>query len=291
MRLAVRHQIDSTFAAPVRNLTRILRLTPRSHEGQHVADWQIDVDVDCVLRAGEDGYGNITHTFTARGPCERLTVTVTGEVDNFDAAGVVRGSAERMPTDLFLRETPLTTADDALRRFAGDAGGSGSPLGRLHALLEALHGTLAIGEGEGVPEVAAEAFAAGRGTSLGLAHAFTACARLLGVPARVTSGYYLCPDKGHGIRHAWSEAFVEGLGWTGFDVAHNLCPQENHVRLATGLDGLAAAHLRGVDTGAVTERLDMRARFETSWTQSQSQGPGWQRQSQGGQSQGGQSQG
>ena len=288
MRLAIRHQIDSTFADPVRNLTRILRLTPRSHEGQHVASWQIDVDVDCVLRAGEDGYGNLTHTFTAKGPIDRLSVTVTGEVDNFDAAGVVRGSAERMPTELFLRETPLTAADDALRRFALDiAAAEATTLGRLHALQDELNEAVGFAEDTADLQGAAETFGAGRGGGVGLAHAFTACARLLGIPSRVTGGYYLCEDQARGIRHAWSPAVVEGRGGARLGAAHKTCPQESHVRLATGLDGLAAAGVRGVDLGAVVERLDMRTRFETSWTQSQSQGPGWQRQSQGGGFEGG----
>ena len=106
MRLTVRHHLGYGFRDPARNVTRILRLTPRSFEGQHVVSWQIDVDTDCVLKAGEDGFGNLTHTFTAKGPVERLGITVVGEIENFDAAGVVRGCAERLPVELFLRETP-----------------------------------------------------------------------------------------------------------------------------------------------------------------------------------------
>ena len=60
MRLRIRHQIHQTFETPARNVTRVLRLTPRSYEGQHVINWRLDVDTDCVLKAGEDGFGNIT---------------------------------------------------------------------------------------------------------------------------------------------------------------------------------------------------------------------------------------
>ena len=44
----------------------VLRLTPRSHEGQHIASWRIDLDVDCLMLASEDAFGNIVHTFDVK---------------------------------------------------------------------------------------------------------------------------------------------------------------------------------------------------------------------------------
>jgi transglutaminase-like putative cysteine protease len=286
MRLRIRHKIQQRFETPARNVTRILRLTPRSHEGQHVINWRIDVDTDCVLKVGEDGFGNITHTFTAKGPCDDLAITVAGEIDNFDAAGVVRGAAERMPRELYLRETALTTADAPIRQFAREATASEETvLGRLHALQDTLHDLLAF-EAAAVPgENAEKAFAAKKGCGSDIAHVFVAAARTIGIPARVTSGYYLCDDKKTGLVHVWAEGYVEGLGWTGFDAAHKVCPQENHVRLAMGLDVLAAAPVRGVGGETETHDLDMVAPFSLGWVQSQRQGPGGQSQNQGGQSQ------
>ncbi len=288
MRLRIRHKIHHHFDGPTRNVTRVLRLTPRSHEGQHVIAWRLDVDVDCILKAGEDGFGNLTHTFTAKGPCEGLTISVAGEVDNFDAAGIVRGSAERMPVELYLRETALTLAEEPLRIFAREAtAGETTALGRLHALQDRLHETMTfeadLPEGPG----ATAAFVGGKGNGRDFAHVMAACARLLGIPARVTSGYYLCEDKKRGMSHAWCEAHVDRLGWTGFDAAHKICPQESHVRLATGLDYLSAAAVRGVGGETPSETLDISAPFTLGWGQSQwqSQGPGGQSQRQGGQSQ------
>lgn len=299
MRLRIRHKLHQQFDEDVRNVTRILRLTPRSHEGQHVISWRLDVDVDCVLKAGEDGFGNITHSFTAKGPCEALTISVAGEVDNFDAVGVVRGSAERLPPELYLRSTPLTQADETLRAFAKDAAaGAQSRVGSMHALQDALHAAMRFDPEQEDAEDAPAAFARQSGSGRDFAHVMAACARHLGIPARVTSGYYLCEDKLRGLRHAWCEAHIEGLGWTGFDAAHRVCPQERHVRLATGLDYLAAAAIRGIG-GHTTETLDISAPFTLNWSQTQSQwqggagqgqqqGPAQQQgqvQSQGGQSQ------
>ena len=55
--------------------------------------------------------------------------------------------------------------------------------------------------------------------------------------------------------HAWAEAMVEGLGWVGFDVANGICPGEDYVRVAAGLDFLEAAPIRGVRRGEGEEEM------------------------------------
>jgi transglutaminase-like putative cysteine protease len=273
MRLRIRHELRYHFAEPVRSITHILRLTPRSHEGQHVSGWRIDVDTDCILKAGEDGYGNITQTFTARGPCEDLTILVSGEIESFDAAGVVRGSAERLPKELYLRDTPLTLADGSVRQFAQDTvAHETTQLEKLHGLMTALHGNVLFAPEASDQATPGETLGAKRGTGMDHAHLFIACARHLGYPARATSGYYLSRERQQGIRHAWSEVFVVGLGWVGFDTVHDVCPQDHHVRVATGLDGLAAAAVRGTHTDGLTESLRMEDPYGSGASQRQSQG-------------------
>ena len=60
--------------------------------------------------------------------------------------------------------------------------------------------------------------------------------------------------------HAWAEAWVEGLGWLGFDAANGVCPTEAYVRVAIGLDYLGAAPVRGSRYGGGTEHLNVRRR-------------------------------
>ncbi|WGS46559.1 transglutaminase family protein [Burkholderia sp. JSH-S8] len=45
--------------------------------------------------------------------------------------------------------------------------------------------------------------------------------------------------------HAWAEAYVEGLGWVGFDPFMNRCPDERYVRIAVGLDARDAQPVTG----------------------------------------------
>jgi transglutaminase-like putative cysteine protease len=54
--------------------------------------------------------------------------------------------------------------------------------------------------------------------------------------------------------HAWAETFVPELGSVGFD-AHRVCPTENYIRVAVGLDFSAAAPVRAPCPGLAGQSL------------------------------------
>jgi transglutaminase-like putative cysteine protease len=58
--------------------------------------------------------------------------------------------------------------------------------------------------------------------------------------------------------HAWAEAWVQNLGWVGFDISNGISPDERYVRLATGLDYRDAAPISGLRFGGGEEQLDVR---------------------------------
>jgi transglutaminase-like putative cysteine protease len=213
------------------------------------------------------------HQFDLEGPFQSLRVHVEGEVDTMDAAGVVRGAAEMFPPSLFVRETPLTAADDALRAFAADLGPVQDPLSYLHALTNALHEQLRFEVGATQPSTtAAQAFALGRGVCQDFAHIFIAAARSRGLPARYVSGY-LARSDGVTLQdasHAWAEAFMPHLGWVGFDPANGVSPTERYVRVAGALDYLGAAPILGARQGGGLETLGVRLSVDTVQRQSQS---------------------
>ncbi len=257
MRIRVSHQTVYEFDQPAKALIQTLRLTPRNHDGQHVVRWRIDVDVDGRLRQGEDAFANITHALDVPGPVSRCVVAVEGEVETHDTAGVVRGSVERFPDTLFLRETDPTRADPAVRSLAEEAAREAGedPLSRMHALMARLHTAMAFAPDAAAAPDAGTALASACGCGIDLAHVFVAAARHLGVPARFVSGY-ACPDvpDGDGGLHAWGEAHVPGIGWIGFDAVRDICPMGGHVRIAVGLDYWGAAPVRGTRYGGSGER-------------------------------------
>lgn len=278
MRFKIRHDTLLSYPAPVKSVIMALRLTPRSHDGQHIASWRLDVDVDCLMTTSEDAFGNIVHTFDAERPLQRVGVLAEGEVETFDVAGIVRGACERFPPQLYLRETPLTAADANLRSFAaGVAATREGTLDVLHGLLDTIHTTLAFEAAVvGTDTTAAQALVLKRGDSRDFAHVFVACARHLDIPARYVNGFLMHADGGVAEQktgHDWAEAFVPEIGWIGFDPVNDICPQEAHIRIACGLDYLGAAPVRAAGGGGMSEapKMIVRAEPKRSRRQSQSQ--------------------
>lgn len=264
MRLHIAHSTVYNYDPPASGAIQLLRLTPRNHDGQYVTRWRIDVSPDARLSAREDAFGNMTHVFTATGPFSQLSVAVDGEVETHGTDGVVRGTVERFPPGLFLRETPLTQADIAIATLAQEARqAGGNALTSLHALLERLHDEMTYDLTlTNTPMNAAEAFACKRGVCRDLTHIFIAAAHSLAIPARYVAGYLQLADGtiDQEAGHAWAEAFVPDLGWVGFDPVNGACPTEAYVRVAIGLDSFGAAPVRGTRYGAGSESLEVAIR-------------------------------
>ena len=260
MRIRIHHETAYTYEHPAQSVLQILRLTPRDHDGQYVRRWRIDLDHGGTLRAREDSFGNVIHVLSADGSFAAFSLTVNGEVETQDTAGIVRGAVERFPPALYLRETPLTKGDAAIRDFAKTAVGrsKNGTLDRLHRILVELHDRMTFEVGATDSGTSAvEAFAQGRGVCQDLTHVFIAAARALGIPCRYVGGHLLRSDDAtlQEAGHAWAEAFVDDLGWVGFDPANGISPTDAYVRVGIGLDYLSAAPIRGVQVGGSAEKL------------------------------------
>ncbi len=130
---------------------------------------------------------------------------------------------------------------------------------RLHALSARI--TAAVPYEIGLTQAtttAEEAIEIGGGVCQDHAQIFVAAARHMGYPARYVSGYLLMSDRVHqDASHAWAEAYIEPLGWVGFDVSNGYSPDERYVRVATGLDYREAAPVSGLRFGKAGEAMSI----------------------------------
>ena len=274
MRICLAHETVYRYDALCTGVIQTLRLTPRNHGGQYVVNWRIDVSADCRLAPQEDAFGNITQAFSVVGPICELRLLVEGEVETRDTGGVVRGAVERFPPALFLRETPLTCADSAIRAYAAQFPRPTvvNTIAILHDLLARIHQDIALdAQSASAATTAAEAFKSARGVGPDLTHIFIAVARALGVPARYVGGYFHRGDDVlvHDAGHAWAECHVPDLGWVGFDPANGICVTDRHVRVAVGLDHLGAAPVRGAYYGGGREEVAIRLKVTQASCQAQ----------------------
>ena len=258
MRLSIEHRTIYRFSTPQHRLVQMLRMTPENSHDQTVATWQLHVDCDAKMRPGRDGFGNATTMLYIEGPVDSVEIEVTGAVLTSHSNGVLHGVAEVLPPALFLRDTLATPRDPQITAWAREIAGAAAPLAALHRVNKALKAR--FDHDPGRPESgldAAAAFQRPAGTSRDLAHIFAVAARALRVPARFVSGYALIDGEHRPTPHGWAEAFVDGIGWIGFDPCTGRSPEEDYVRVACALDSAGAAPVAGSRLGEGREELDV----------------------------------
>jgi transglutaminase-like putative cysteine protease len=254
MRIAIDHATTYHFAGPVRKGLQRLRLSPVSARGQTVMAWEIACEgasVECVY---DDEYANRVTLVGLTPGVEAVTIRAHGVVETRDEAGVFGRHVGYLPLWHFALDTPLTARGERVAALVAglESGAAGDRLATLHALTGRVREAVVYTIGSShVATTAEAALGAGRGVCQDQAHVFIAAARALGIPARYVSGYLLIAgrdeqDAGHG----WAEAWVDGIGWIGFDVANEICPDERYVRVACGRDYADAAPVKGLITPA-----------------------------------------
>lgn len=258
MQLTVRHKTQYRFAEPVAYGLQQLRLTPKSRAGQDVLDWRMKITGGHVQAEFTDAHANRVTLIAFDAQATEISVDCTGIVVTEDTNGVVGQQSGFMPLWLFRRSTELTRAGAHVRGLAkGLRDEHSDTLGLLHALSARILEKVSYKIGTTDAATSAEAaIEAGRGVCQDHAHIFIAAARSLNIPARYVSGYLLIEGQTRqDASHAWAEAFVEGLGWVGFDVSNGISPDPRYVRVATGLDYRDAAPVSGLRFGAGTEEM------------------------------------
>lgn len=245
MRLTIEHQTQYVYSEMVPYTIQQLRLTPRTDPRQQVRHWEIKAAGQ--LSPFADAFGNLAHTLVVDQPHQALLITVSGEVETGAATSA---DTATLPVTVFLRDTPLTQPDDAIMAFAKDFAHAPA-----QALMQALRDRMQYSKGATeVNTPAALAFELGKGVCQDHAHAFIACCRSLGWPARYVSGYLFTEDGSLMQTHAWVEVWQQET-WLGLDVSNGIPVDETHVKLAVGLDYRSASPVTGSRMGGGQEGM------------------------------------
>jgi transglutaminase-like putative cysteine protease len=281
MRLTISHTTEYHYDEPVAYALQRLRLQPKDAATQKVLSWTVTVDGATQEAGYDDQFGNHVDLVSVVGGERMIRIVASGEVETIDRAGVLGPHQGFVPLWLFLRNTDLTKPGPLLRDLAAGVTGD-SELAQMHALMEAIHETVAYLPGTTDTQTTAEqALEAKSGVCQDHAHIFISAARLMNLPARYVSGYLLMEDQVEQVAsHAWAEVHVPGLGWVGFDPANKICPDERYVRVAHGLCYSDAAPISGMRIGTAGEDLKVTLTVEAPG-QTQSQNQNGQSQSQG----------
>lgn len=253
MRLSIRHTTQYRFAEPVLHGLQRLRLTPKETQGQTVLEWSMRLEGAGLELEYDDQNFNHTSLVSVLPGTREVAVHCEGLVDTQDNAGVIGWHSGHLPLWAFLGQTPRTRPGARMRSLVAQVRrGDGDTLAMLHDLSAAIRSAVRYETGvTHVHTTAEEAVLEGVGVCQDHAHVFIGAARALDVPARYVSGYLMMNDRiDQEAGHGWAEAFLDGLGWVGFDVSNGICPDARYVRVATGCDYREAAPVTGISYGA-----------------------------------------
>ncbi len=241
-----------------------VRLRPREDISQRLMRYQLSVDPQ---PAGTSDYldveGNVATQCWFGAPTCSLTLTVNSVIEAtrtnpFDF--LLDGSAVELPfryrPEICAALTPYRTVIQAsenvtelVNKIRADVKQQTVPF--LIALTAWINENCQkIIRLEGAPFPPEQTLASLQGSCRDLAVLFCEACRITGLASRFVSGYHSQPeDDGDHHLHAWSEVYLPGAGWRGFDPSQGMAVADQHIAVATGLNPLAAAPTTGTFRG------------------------------------------
>ena len=287
MELSLYHVTTFEYEGPVRDSINEVRLCPRSDERQTTLDFRLTTDPVSDPRSYFDCFGNVVHTFDIAEPHTQLVITASSRMITQPSGTPPDLSYPDRYIPLRLEDAdelidflqPSSRADFSrpvveLARQARDAGPDDRLGPIVQRLCDSLHGRMIYVPGAtdvGTP--AGEALAAGRGVCQDYTHIMLAALRVLGIPARYTSGYFHSEgdedEVGEQASHAWVEVWFPSAGWVGVDPTNDCLPDERYIRVAYGRDYGDVSPVRGSYRGAETRGMDVDVSVTAGWQQQQ----------------------
>lgn len=275
MLLSIRHLTTYSYEPAASRLALRLRLFPAQIASQTPMDWTVTVNGEAPSATITNSFGDEEAIWQSKGDISAIEVVAAGQIQTTDATGLLKDWRMAAPPDVFLRGTPLTTAEEAIKALAESVADE-TGLAQAHALSAAVRDRIEYKPGAtDADTTAAEALTIGAGVCQDHTHVLIAASRAMGCPARYVVGYLL-PDREEdeveipAETHAWAELWIDGLGWVGFDATNRICPTERYVRLASGFDAKDAAPIHGAVFGSVKEAMEAEVAV-SAITQSQQQ--------------------
>ncbi|WP_116134282.1 transglutaminase family protein [Tropicimonas sp. IMCC34043] len=267
MRLKITHVTKYTYDQPVHYALQQLRLVPRTGHGQQVLEWSTSITGGTRQVTFEDQFVNHTELVKVDPGVQEIEIVSEGLVETVDRQGVLGAHQGCAPLWLFKEPTAFTAPGPQIRQFARKlkAGLSDSEaLDQAHKLSDAIAGAVRYQAGTTNSTTTAEAaLTAGQGVCQDHAHIMISVARLMGYAARYVSGYLKMDGQDEQeASHAWCEIWVDGLGWVGFDVSNEVCPDDRYVRVAVGRDYRDAAPIHGIRQGSGQESLHVALQIQ-----------------------------
>jgi len=259
------HTTRFEYAGTALNSQNEMRVKPWERVGQRVLEFDLSADAPASILPYRDFFGNEAHSVCVGGPHSQLTILAKSVVEKYEAAGPPYSQVsftrfleddERRTKSYyeFLNASRYVPFTDRLRKFFWMAHPREN-----EDVAEYVMRVVAYVRDQfeyettktNVHSSLEDILKSGGGVCQDFAHLTIGILRLAGVPSRYVSGY-LAPNMKdpssvtEQASHAWLEAWLPGIGWSGYDPTNRCRADERHIGMAIGRDYNDVPPLRGV---------------------------------------------
>jgi transglutaminase-like putative cysteine protease len=266
MLLRISHTTRFDYQMPAYDSHNEVRMRPLEGPTQRCLEFDLDLTPDASTVEFDDYYGNRVYGFSIHEPHPELIVSAKSLVECVTSP---RTPTATVPFGEYLLEDPARNRaeydflnasrhvpfSEPMRKFFWLAKPDPSEDVAAYAnrVVVFIRDQFIYEPGmTKVQSTADEILTVGGGVCQDFAHLTIGVLRLAGVPSRYVSGYLAPAAKtgteslGAQASHAWVEAQLPGIGWTGFDPTNGCVVDERHIRVAIGRDYSDVPPMRGV---------------------------------------------
>lgn len=274
-RIRITHRTEYHYHEPVEFGPHRALLRPREGHDLHIASSRLEVAPDASVRWYRDIYGNSIAILTFHEPARTLRLFSEVDVDLYEDLPIdwlIDPVAQSYPFQYDAQEQveivpyrlPSYPHDGAaIQEWLRDLyvpGQCRNTSELLDGLNSRIHEAFAYDRREeaGV-QLPCRTLALGSGSCRDFAVFMMEAARHWGFAARFVTGYIQMADGQHGATHAWTEIYLPGAGWRGFDPTNNKPAGSEHVAVAVAREHDKASPLSGSWHGAdgAFDRMDV----------------------------------
>ena len=272
------HVTQYLYDRPVFLEPHIVRLTPRSDPSQRLTDFRIEISPEPAGTSQHlDAEGNSVVKAWFDGLTDSLVIQTrflvrTLRVNPFEFLldrdadyhlPLVYQGPEALALEPYCMNGAQISAEAANYTQDVMEAARGETLRFLYGLNQRIYEEFRIVPREGsVARPPEETLAEHEADCRDVARLFMECARVVGLAARFVSGYRTQElDAREQRLHAWSEVYLPGAGWIGYDPTHGLAVADGHVAVAAAIRAEDAAPVTGSFRGT-----DVKATKRTSLT-------------------------
>jgi transglutaminase-like putative cysteine protease len=264
-RIRISHRTTYRYKEPVTFGPHRAMMRPREGHDVHIVRGHVEISPANAVRWVRDIYGNSIAIITFLDRSKELSILGEVEVDlRYEAPipWLIDPLAESYPfqydsseqIEIIPYRLPSYPHDGpTMRRWLLDLYSPGQLVDTAD-LLKRLNGrifetfTYSARDDHGV-QLPCETLAKGSGSCRDYAVFMMEAARHWGFAARFVTGYIQMEDGQHGATHAWTEIYLPGAGWRGYDPTNNKLVGVEHVSVAVAREQEKAMPFSGTWEG------------------------------------------